>query len=176
MKINGKDLKDIIKDGVMNIKDSVDSIKVRKSSSTTVIQSNNVVKGDVVGGNISFGNIGGGKFVQNINGKHAKGVQRIWVDGEEIESSIANSITSINVTGDVKTVDTQGEVSVGGDVTGKIDTQGRVEVSGNVKGNINTQGRVECKDVSGSINTMGKVECGAVGGNVDTMGKVIING
>jgi len=179
MKINGKELKDIIKDGVLSITDSVKSLKVRnKSSYTKVTQSNNKTGGDVVGGNIISINDNiktrGAKF-GNIDGSKSSFSQRIWIDGEEIESSIAMGITSINVTGDVETVDTQGEVIVGGDVTGKIETQGKVEVAGNVNGDINTQGKVECKDVKGSINTMDKVECGKVGGNVETMGKVIIN-
>lgn len=175
MKINGKELKDIIKDGVLEIKDSLKSLKVRNETTVkqTNIQANNVVGGDMVGGTIS-------SFEQNINGVHSKGVQiinsvqRVWIDGVEVESELAQGIREINVSGSVKIIDTQGDVNVGGDVTGEISTQGRVEVTGRVDGDINTQGRVTCGDVSGDVNTMGNVECGRVGGDVDTMGKVVI--
>ncbi len=180
MKIGGKELKDIIKDGVLDIKDNLKSLKVRGNSTVrqTVRQTNNVVGGDMVGGDMVGGTIS--SFEQNISGKNAKGVQitnsvqRVWINGFEVDSELAQGIREINVTGNVKTIDTQGAVNVGGDVTGGINTQGRVEVAGRVDGHVDTQGRVTCGDVTGNVNTMGKVECGKVGGNVDTMGKVII--
>lgn len=172
------DLKKIIKDiknGVMDIKEDLGSIKVRKKSSfVSITQSNIKAGGDVAAGDLVGGSIRS-SFTQNINGKHASGTQRIWINGKEIDSSIAQSITEINITGNVKTVDTQGVVNVGGDVTGKIDTQGAVEVQGSVDGDINTQGSVTCGDVTGNVDTQGRVDCGRVGGDVDTMGRVTIN-
>lgn len=172
------DLKKIIKDiknGVMDIKEDLESIKVRKkSSSITITQSNIRAGGDVAAGDLVGGSVRS-SFTQNVNGKHASGTQRIWINGQEIDSSIAQEITEINITGNVKTVDTQGVVNVGGDVTGGIDTQGAVDVKGSVEGNINTQGRVACGDITGDIDTQGRVECGRVGGNIDTMGRVTIN-
>lgn len=155
-----------IKDGVLDITDNIDSIKVRKNSSSISIRQSNIVAG---------GDVSGSSFVQNISGKSAKGIQRIWINGKEIDAEIANEITTINVTGNVNTIDSQGVVEVGGDVTGGINTQGRVEVHGDVNGNIDTQGRVSCGDVAGDIDTQGRVECGNVGGDIDCMGKVIIN-
>lgn len=163
-----------IKDGVLNITDNIDSIKVRKNSSRSIRQSNIVAGGDVVAGNITH-NGKGNSFVQNVSGKSAKGNQRIWINGKEVDAEIANEITTINVTGNVNTIDSQGVVEVGGDVTGGINTQGRVEVHGDVDGNIDTQGRVSCGDVTGDIDTQGRVECGNVGGDIDCMGGVIIN-
>lgn len=154
-----------IKDGVLNMTENLDSIKVRKNSSFISIRQSNIVAG---------GDVSGSSFVQNISGSNAKGTQRVWINGEEIDASVANEITTINVTGNVKKIDSQGVVTVGGDVTGGINTQGRVEVQGNVRGGIDTQGRVECGDVSGNINTMGRVDCGNVKGSIDTMGKVTI--
>jgi len=148
MKIGGKELKDIIKDGVLEIKDGLESLKVRTKGSLSKITQ-------------SSGSIVKSTFTQ-----------RVWIDGEEVDSDIAMGITSINITGNVKTVDTQGTVNVSGDVTGKISTQGRVEIQGKVDGNIDTQGRVSCGDISGNVNTMGRVDCGNVGGSIETMGKV----
>ena len=168
MKINGKEIKDIIKDGVMNIVGDIKSIKV-----SNVMDAD----GDVTGGT---------KFVQTVNGVNAKGsqfgcinscssfTQRIVVNGEEIDSEFSQGVREINITGNVGTVDTQGRVVVGGDA-GKVRTQGSVEVEGSVNGDVNTQGKVSCGDVKGSVKTMGQVECGTVGGDVNTMGKVVIN-
>jgi cytoskeletal protein CcmA (bactofilin family) len=175
MKINGKELKDIIKDGVMNITGDLKSLVVKKKSSSIVIQNGNVVSGDICGGN---------KFVQNINGGvNAKGVQfgcigpgssqqRIIINGEEVDTDIAQGIQVINVAGNVGKLDSACSVTVEGDVNGKVDSNGRVDIKGSVKGNIESNGRVTCGDVTGDIDSNGRVECGNVGGDVDAMGKV----
>ena len=178
MKINGKELKDIIKDGVMDIVGDVKSLKVKRNSNNVVIQKGNVVKGNMSGNST---------FVQNINGGvNAKGVQfgcinsmsmsggkeGIWINGEKIDSDIADTIVTINVAGNVGSIDSMGAVNVGGDVNGKVDTQGSVEIQGNVDGNVDTQGRVSCGDVSGDVDAQGRIECGNVGGDVDAMGSV----
>ncbi len=154
-----------IKNGVLNITENLDSIKVRNKSSFTSIRQSNIIAG---------GDVSGSSFVQNISGKSAKGTQRVWIDGVEIDASIANEITTINVIGNVNKIDSQGIVTVSGDVTGGIDTQGKVEVQGNVQGNIDTQGRVICGDVTGDIDSQGRIECGNVGGDIDCMGQVTI--
>lgn len=171
-----KDIGKMIKNGILTIEEDLSKIKVRKESSfTSIRQSNNVAGGDIAGGSIIHQSVDGNKFVQNISGKSAKGTQRIWIDGEEVDAVIANDITTINVTGNVNRIDSQGIVSVGGDVTGGINTQGRVEVKGDVDGGIDTQGKVICGDVTGDIDTQGSVECGSVGGDIDCMGRVTIN-
>ncbi len=175
MKINGKELKDIIKDGVMDITGDLKSLVVKKKSSSIVIQNGNVVAGDIVGGST---------FVQNINGGvNAKGAQfgcigsgssqqRIFIDGKEVDADIAQGIQVINVAGNVGKLDSAGCVNVEGDVYGKVESNGSVEVKGSVKGNIDSNGRVQCGDVTGSIDSNGRVECGNVGGDVDAMGSV----
>jgi hypothetical protein len=174
MKINGKELKDIIKDGVMDITGDLKSLVVKKKSSSVVIQNGNVVSG----------NMSGGTFVQNINGGvNAKGVQfgcigpgssqqRIFIDGKEVDADIAQGIQVINVSGNVGKLDSAGAVNVGGDVNGKVDSNGSVDIKGNVKGNIDSNGRVQCGDVTGNIDSNGRVECGTVGGDIDAMGSV----
>lgn len=98
----------------------------------------------------------------------------------------------VEVKGDLKGLDTSGDVVVHGSVHGSVSTQGRVDVSGEVGHGIHTQGRVTCGNVGGSvdsqgrvdvngdvgskINTMGRVEVqGSVHGKIDTMGKVIVH-
>ncbi len=173
MKINGKELKEIIKDGIMDIKGDIKSLVVKKKGSSVVIQSGNVVGGDLVGGS----------FVQNINGVKAKGAQfgcigsgvsqqRIIINGEEVDAEIAQGIQVINVAGNVGKLDSACSVNVEGDVNGKVDSNGRVDIKGSVKGNIESNGRVTCGDVTGDIDSNGRVECGNVGGDVDAMGKV----
>lgn len=98
-------------------------------------------------------------------------VQTITVNGKHMFST--DNCISINIEGDVKTVDTQGSVTCN-NVTQNINTQGSVRCD-DVGGYINTQGSVRCGDVHGSINTMGRVEANNVKGDIDTMGKVIIN-
>ncbi len=164
--MNMKDIGKMVKDGILTIKEDLSKIKVRKESSFMRITQSNIVAG---------GDVSGSSFVQNISGKNAKGTQRIWIDGKEVDAAIANEITTINVTGDVNQIDTQGVVTVSGDVTGGINTQGRVEVQGDVDGDIDTQGRVSCGDVTGDIDTQGSIECGNVGGDIDCMGRVTIN-
>jgi len=166
MKINGKDLKDIIKDGVMNIVGDINSIKVKNKGSSTFIQNGNVVGGDMVGGN----------FTQIVNGRvvSSSSQQRVFIDGEEIPSDIAQGIREINITGNVGSVDSNGNVHVGGDCNGAIDSNGNVEIRGSVKGNIDSNGRVTCGDVTGDIDSNGRVECGNVGGDVEAMGSVSI--
>jgi len=161
MKINGKELKDIIKDGVLDITGDLKSLVVKKKSSSVVIQNGNIVSGDIVGGST---------FVQNVNGKvNAKGVQfgcigpgssqqRIIIDGVEVDAEIAQGIQVINVAGNVGKLDSAGSVNVGGDVNGTLDSNGSVEVKGDVKGNIDSNGRVTCGDVTGDIDSNGRVE------------------
>ena len=97
--------------------------------------------------------------------------QTIIINGKYTFTS--DDCLSINIEGDVHSVDTQGRVECH-NVTGNVDTQGRVEC-GDVGGKVNTQGRVTCRDIQGNINTMGKVEAHDVKGNISTMGKVVVN-
>ena len=95
----------------------------------------------------------------------------ITINGKHIFTS--DSCISINIEGDVHTVDTQGSVTCN-DVTGGVNTMGSVRC-GNVGKNVDTQGSVRCNDVQGSVKTMGRVEANNVKGSIDTMGKVVVN-
>lgn len=95
----------------------------------------------------------------------------ITINGTHIFTS--DSCISINIEGDVHTVDTQGSVTCN-DVTGSINTNGSVNC-GDVTGNVDTNGSVSCGDVGGDIDTNGRVTANNVKGDIDTMGKVIVN-
>jgi len=124
--------------------------------------------------------------VRKDNKNFSSSSQTIIINGKHIFSS--NNCISINVEGDVHSVDSQGSVTCQnvtgniktqgsvtcGDVGKNIDTQGSVRC-GDVGGKIDTQGSVTCRDVDGSINTMGRVDANDVKGNIDTMGRVTIN-
>lgn len=83
----------------------------------------------------------------------------------------------IQVLGDLKALSTSGDVTVHGDVHGKVDAGGRVTVNGNVAGSVDAQERVEVGgNVGKKVDAMGRVEVhGSVSGKIDTMGKVIVH-
>ena len=139
------DFKNIIQNGLDTMKDGILNI-------TREMQSSEKVK------SIKIRNKFGSRSSIVINGEHT--------------FSTSNCI-SVNIEGNVETVDTQGSVQCE-DVTGNINTQGSV-TCGDVGGNIDTQGSVRCGNVEGSINTMGSVNADNVKGDIDTMGRVTIN-
>jgi len=100
-------------------------------------------------------------FINKLKTK-SKGKMNIIQINDDIvyESSSAN--IEINVVGDVGKINTNGKVTVNGNVNNGIDTNGSVIITGNVNGNIDTNGKVE---IGGDMI-----------GDIDTNGKVIING
>lgn len=107
----------------------------------------------------------------HIRNDRVSSCSTITINGTHIFTS--DNCISINIEGDVQTIDTQGSVTCH-DVEGKISTQGSV-TCGNVGKGISTQGSVRCGDVQGSINTMGSVNANNVKGDIDTMGRVTVN-
>jgi len=100
----------------------------------------------------------------NINNLVTMGTKKgttIVINGKTIHET-TNVNIEIFVKGNVGSIDTNGAVSIVGDVAGNIDTNGSVKVGGNVGGKVDTNGRVE---VGGDVH-----------GKIDTNGKVIVNG
>lgn len=97
----------------------------------------------------------------NITRK-GKIIDGIIIMDEKIVNTMQSGINyTIEIHGDVKNLDTNGKVTIHGNVTGNINTRGRVIVNGNVEKNINTIGQVNVNgSVGGSIDTIGSVSTG----------------
>lgn len=67
---------------------------------------------------------------------------KIILDDRKIYDNIHGDV-EITIDGDVKNIDTVGNVTVNGNVTGDIDTTGNVIVSGYVNGDIDCTGNVK---------------------------------
>jgi cytoskeletal protein CcmA (bactofilin family) len=99
----------------------------------------------------------GSQVVTTINPNESLKIEIVG-DPQSIYSS-----RSVDVSGSVGTIQTQGSVRVGGGVTGSVSTQGSVRVGGD-SGSVNTMGSVEVSgNCKGSINTMGRITVGSRG-------------
>ena len=66
---------------------------------------------------------------------------KVISDGVTIQDNLYGDV-EITIDGDVKNIDTVGNVTVNGNVTGDIDTTGNVIVSGDVNGDVDCMGNI----------------------------------
>ena len=80
-----------------------------------------------------------------INGKEYKSNNKNTISNLEIKGNVSsiNSDCNITINGDVKVdISSKGSINISGNVSGDIDADGSVNISGRHKGNINANGSV----------------------------------
>lgn len=117
-------------------------------------------------GNITInGKTWSGRNIQIRNG-------RVKIDGKEVSDESGAVTLKVEVTGDIQSLKTDGDVRCGS-VLGYVDAGGSVTVSGAVNRGVTAGGSISCGDVDGSVAAGGSVQCGKVLGNVDAGGSIM---
>lgn len=96
-----------------------------------------------------------GKSYSNTQSSYIHSNGDVWINGVKQEQSVVN-IVNIEVTGDVGTLNnTNGTVSVTGNVSGGVETtNGKITVGGSVTGDAKTtNGDIRAQSISGKCKT-----------------------
>jgi len=156
--------------------------KERERESRTVIQKNNIVHGDCVGGDLIKGD---GKKYRAVSVsdmiKSSVKKNKIIIDGKEfiVEGNSCDLVEN--------TIIFNGKIVECGPLSGivsikwegpaaSINSSYSIECKGNVGGDVNAEGNVECENVDGDVNAEGSVQCENVEGDINAEGNVIVKG
>lgn len=83
---------------------------------------------------------------------------KVYVNGKEWDNGPVAGVVRVELSGDIKSVDTDASLHVTGDINGPA----------------NVGGSVNCGSIMGHVTAGGSVKCGTVGGRVNAGGSVTI--
>ena len=85
---------------------------------------------------------------------------KLYINGKEYKSNSKNTISDLEIKGNVSSINSDCNITINGDVKGDISSKGSINISGNVNGDI---------DAGGSVNISGHHK-----GNIDANGSISI--
>lgn len=109
----------------------------------------------------------------NIDGRFFTGTTvtirngRVSIDGKSVDGKLTGKVEIRIVEGQLQNLETDGDVTVEGDILGNVDAGMSVNAK-NIHGDVDAGMSVTCGDVSGNVDSGMSVTCGTVGGDVNS--------